>query len=92
MFIFITQFAKKFSDKCNLAKERSLDNACFPLFESIAKKYENSAAIDKLTAVLNKVESVKIIMQENVDLALQNCVKLETIQLQAGINQVSSLK
>jgi hypothetical protein len=31
-------------------------------------------------------------MQENVDLALQNCVKLETIQLQAGINQVSSLK
>ena len=30
-----------------------------------------------------KVDTVKLVMQENVDLALQNCVKLESIEKQA---------
>ena len=40
--------------------------------------------IDKLAAVTKKVDTVKLVMQENVDLALQNCVKLETIERAAG--------
>ena len=38
----------------------------------------------KLASVTLKVESVKLVMQENVDLALQNCVKLESIEKAAG--------
>lgn len=48
--------------------------------------------MDKLASVSKKVDSVKLVMQENVDLALQNCVKLESIekaaeelQQQAGV-------
>jgi heme/copper-type cytochrome/quinol oxidase subunit 2 len=37
--------------------------------------------VDKLASVNKKVEIVKLVMQENVDLALQNCVKMETIDL-----------
>jgi hypothetical protein len=59
---------------------------------SKCQKYDNLAEVDKLAAVQKKVESVKLVMQENVDIALQNCVKLETIekaaeelQQQAGV-------
>jgi hypothetical protein len=37
-------------------------------------------SIDKLAATFAKVQSVKLVMQDNVDLALQNCVKLESIE------------
>lgn len=58
----------------------------------ICQKYDNLAEVDKLASVSKKVDSVKLVMQENVDLALQNCVKLESIekaaeelQQQAGV-------
>jgi hypothetical protein len=41
--------------------------------------------IDKLASVTLKVDSVKLVMQDNVDLALQNCVKLESIEKAAGV-------
>jgi uncharacterized membrane protein YhaH (DUF805 family) len=40
--------------------------------------------VDKLAAVLNKVESVKLVLQENVQVALANCVTLENIERAAG--------
>ena len=57
---------------------------CGSLLEKICQKYDNLSEIDKLAAVTKKVDTVKLVMQENVDLALQNCVKLETIELAAG--------
>jgi hypothetical protein len=48
--------------------------------------------VDKLAAVTKKVDAVKLVMQDNINIALQNCVKLESIeatseelQQQAGI-------
>jgi hypothetical protein len=74
------------------AKERQLDKAAQNLLQVSCTKYDNLAEVDKLAAVQKKVESVKLVMQENVDMALQNCVKLETIekaaeelQQQAGV-------
>jgi hypothetical protein len=62
------------------------------LLQKICQKYDNLNEIDKLASVTLKVESVKLTMQDNVDLALQNCVKLESIekaaedlQQQAGV-------
>ena len=40
--------------------------------------------MDKLASVARKVDTVKLVMQENVDAALQNCVKLESIEKAAG--------
>eukprot|EP00599_Poterioochromonas_sp_BG-1_P003628 CAMPEP_0173148854 /NCGR_PEP_ID=MMETSP1105-20130129/9975_1 /TAXON_ID=2985 /ORGANISM="Ochromonas sp., Strain BG-1" /LENGTH=228 /DNA_ID=CAMNT_0014063603 /DNA_START=165 /DNA_END=851 /DNA_ORIENTATION=- len=85
-------FAAKFGEKALTAKDRALDKSAANLLLSTCQKYDNLAEVDKLAAVQKKVESVKLVMQENVDIALQNCVKLETIekaaeelQQQAGV-------
>ncbi len=78
------QFTAKHGDKASTAKDRGLDKACNGLLLKICQKYDNLAEVDKLASVAKKVDSVKLVMQENVDLALQNCVKLESIEKAAG--------
>jgi len=85
-------FVSKVGDKASTAKERSLDKQSSSFMQKICQKYDNVAEVDKLAAVARKVDTVKIVMQENVDAALQNCVKLESIekaaeelQQQAGV-------
>lgn len=85
-------FIAKCGDKASTAKDRALDRSCSSLLQKICQKYDNLAEVDKLAAVAKKVDSVKLVMQENVDIALQNCVKLESIeraaeelQQQAGV-------
>lgn len=85
-------FIAKAGDKARNAKDRSLDKTCGSLLQKICQKYDNLNEIDKLASVTLKVDSVKLVMQDNVDLALQNCVKLESIekaaedlQQQAGV-------
>ena len=51
------------------------------MLQIICQKYDNLSEVDKLASVTKKVETVKSVMQENVELALQNCVKLEDIDL-----------
>lgn len=69
-----------------------MDKPSSGLLLKICQKYDNVAEVDKLAAVAKKVDSVKLVMQENVDMALKNCVKLESIekaaedlQQQAGV-------
>jgi len=85
-------FIAKAGDKATTAKDRALDRSCSSLLQKICQKYDNLTEVDKLAAVAKKVDSVKLVMQENVDIALQNCVKLESIeraaeelQQQAGV-------
>ena len=86
------QFMAKAGDKASTAKEKALDKQCGSILLRICEKYDNLAEVDKLASVSRKVDTVKLVMQENVDLALQNCVKLESIekaaddlQQQAGV-------
>lgn len=85
-------FTAKVGDKAITAKDRALDKTASSLLLKICQKYDNLAEVDKLAAVSKKVDTVKLVMQENVDMALQNCVKLESIekaaedlQQQAGV-------
>jgi hypothetical protein len=87
-----SQFVAKVGDKAVTAKDRALDKQCSALMLRICQKYDNLAEVDKLASVARKVDTVKLVMQENVDAALQNCVKLESIekaaeelQQQAGV-------
>ena len=85
MSLVAFQFCNKVDGhKATTAKERAFDRTCAPLFDKLCKKYDNLAEVDKLAALSKKVDTVKLTMQENVDLALQNCVKLEKIESQAG--------
>lgn len=76
-------FVAKAGDKAATARDRQLDKQCAPLLQKICQKYDNLAEVDKLASVTRKVESVKLVMQENIDVALQNTVKLESIERQA---------
>lgn len=85
-------FTDKAGDKAVTAKDRSLDKTCGQLLQKLCQKYDDLSQVDKLAAVSAKVESVKLVMQDNVEIALQNCVKLESIekaaeelQQQAGV-------
>lgn len=77
------QFVAKFGDQAKTAKDRALNSAAAQLLQKICQKYDNLQEVDKLAAVTQKVDSVKLVMQDNVDIALQNCVKLESIERQA---------
>jgi hypothetical protein len=63
-----------------------LDSQCNTLLSKLCKKYDNLNEVDKLASVALKVDSIKLVMQDNVDMALQNCVKLESIEKAAGIS------
>jgi hypothetical protein len=76
-------FVAKAGDKATTAKDRALDKTCMTLLQKICVKYDNLEEVDKLHAVYKKVDTVKLVMQDNVDQALQNCVKLENIEKQA---------
>lgn len=79
------QFISKVgADKAVSAQDRTLDSLCGQLLPKLCAKYDNLEEVDKLASVTKKVESVKLVMQENVDIALQNCVKLEVIEQAAG--------
>ncbi len=69
--------------KATTAREGAYDRTCSKTFENICTKYDDLNNVDKLSALSKKVDSVKLTMQANVDMALKNCVKLESIEQQA---------
>lgn len=66
-------------------KEKGLDKSCGEMLRKLCEKYDNLLEVDKLAAVMNKVDSVKLVLQENVQVALANCVTLENIEKAAGM-------
>ena len=69
------------------AKEKAFDRTCATLFSDLLARYNNLAEVDKLSAVSQKIDAVKMTMQENVSMALSNCVKLEQIEQATGKNE-----
>lgn len=78
------QFIAHSGEKATTAKQSQLDKSCEDLLISICRKYDDLSAVDRLSLVSQKVEGVKLVMQDNIDIALQNCVKLETIGKVSG--------
>lgn len=90
-------FSAKVGEKATTAKQDALTSSCSALLQKVCVKYDNLAEVDKLAAVSRKVDAVKLVMQDNINVALQNCVKLESIeqtseelQQQAGIFKKSA--
>lgn len=67
------------------AKENSLSKSFKDQFRKLCIKYNNPADVDALAATKRKVESVKLVMQDNIEMALRNCVKLESMEKATGI-------
>ncbi|KAH8068138.1 hypothetical protein JL721_7089 [Aureococcus anophagefferens] len=76
-------FSAKCGEKVAASRESELTAACKSLFKKLCAKYDDLASIDQLNKTMAKVEGVKMIMQENIEIAAQNCVSLEHIDKQA---------
>jgi type III secretory pathway component EscV len=60
--------------------DKALKQSCAGLLKDMCMKYDNLVEIDKLASVTKKVEVVRMVMEENVRIALENTCKIEAIQ------------
>ena len=67
-----------------IAKDNSYTKKFKDQFCKLCVKYNNVADVDAIAAAKKKVESVKLIMEKNIELTLQNCVKIESMEKATG--------
>jgi hypothetical protein len=84
--IYQKQFAGTYGEKTVVAKNNvgALRGSCATLLKAMCGKYDNLDDIDKLASVTNKVELVRLVMEDNVRTALENTVIIEDIQDASG--------
>jgi hypothetical protein len=78
------QFEMKFSSELLTAKENKFTKPFKEQFRKLCLKYNNTADVDAIASAKKKVESVKLIMEKNIELTLQNCVKIENMEKATG--------
>jgi len=79
----VEQFSADSDGSAADAGPSELTAACKSLFKKLCAKYDDLSNVDQLNKTLAKVEGVKMVMQENIEIALQNCVSLDLIDKQA---------
>ena len=84
------QFIHSVGERAVTAKPDSLSGHCRSLFTVLTDKFNDLAKVDKLGDIARKVDRVKDVMQDNIDVSLANCVKLESIERQAEELQVQA--
>lgn len=74
----------KVSDRASARlSEGALNADLKSILQKLCERFDDLKTVDQLHATLGKVESVKVVMQESIELALQNCVALESIDQKA---------
>eukprot|EP00816_Leptocylindrus_hargravesii_P012221 CAMPEP_0196803128 /NCGR_PEP_ID=MMETSP1362-20130617/2545_1 /TAXON_ID=163516 /ORGANISM="Leptocylindrus danicus, Strain CCMP1856" /LENGTH=254 /DNA_ID=CAMNT_0042174571 /DNA_START=100 /DNA_END=864 /DNA_ORIENTATION=+ len=80
----ITELHKTFIEKFGLmamsATTNSLTKKATPMLKEACKKYDDLSSVDKTSSVLEKVEGVKIQMQDNIAAMLVNTETAEELQ------------
>ena len=76
-------FAPKEDKGLNVRLEGALNGDLQPKLSKLCARYDDLAQVDNLHATLSKVEAVKVVMQDSIELALNNCVSLESIDQKA---------
>jgi hypothetical protein len=76
-------FTQQWGNIATTAKSESLTSRCNNVMSVMMQKFNNLENADKLSHITRKVEAVKAVMQDNIDVSLKNCVKLENIERQA---------
>ena len=76
-------FAPKATKGLNTRLAGGLNGDLQPKFSRLCARYDDLTQVDNIHATLGKVEAVKVVMQDSIELALQNCVSLEAIDQKA---------
>ncbi len=79
-------------EKAKTAAPNSLNKASKPILTRFCQKYSDAQSVDKASALIGKVEGVKVQMQDNIASMLQNMEKTESISDQAShLNEQASV-
>mmetsp|Transcript_18270 Transcript_18270/g.30466 ORF Transcript_18270/g.30466 Transcript_18270/m.30466 type:complete len:260 (-) Transcript_18270:300-1079(-) len=65
-------------------KDEGLSGYCKSHMSKICEKYDEIEQVDALARTNNKVENLKLAMQQNIEISLQNTVKMEDVQNRAN--------
>lgn len=76
-------FAPKEDKGLNARLEGALNGEMNSKLDKLCAKYDDLSNVDSIHATMAKVETVKVVMQDSIELALQNCVSLESIDQKA---------
>lgn len=71
-------------------KDLQFNNNLLSVLKKLYEKYNNPQSFDGISKINKKLEKTKDIMHENIETALDNCVKLETIELKTEELQQSA--
>lgn len=85
-------FIKELGVKAKTAAPNSLHKPAKPILTKMCQKYSDVAKVDKASALIGKVEGVKVQMQDNIASMLQNMEQTEAISDQASqLNEQASV-
>lgn len=55
----------------------------YTFLKQLGDKYNDTSSIDIISRTQEKLNEVKSVMHQNIEIALENCTKLETLEIQA---------
>jgi len=86
------EYMKELGEKVKNAAPNSLNKPSKSLLMKYCQKYSDVRSVDKASALIGKVEGVKVQMQDNIASMLQNMEKTEAISDQANqLNEQASV-
>jgi hypothetical protein len=81
---FSTKFVARAQESWRTCKENGLAEPTKKIMLDLCEKYDDLSKMDAITSVNAKIDAVKLQMQDNIQQALDNCVKLEQIETSSG--------
>lgn len=76
-------FKSKFALQAKSGIANSLTNKAKPMLRDICMKFSDAAAVDKAASILQRVDAVKVVMQDNIANMLSNIEKTEAMSEKA---------
>lgn len=78
-----TDYSSQLGSKCADAAPNSMNRASKPILKKYCAKFSDIESVDKASALIGKVDGVKVQMQDNIATMLNNMEKTESISAQA---------
>ena len=86
------EYSEKLGGEVKDAATNSLNRKSKPILTKFCKKYDDVNNVDKASALIGKVDGVKVQMQDNIATMLQNMEQTEAISDQASqLNEQASV-
>jgi len=86
------EYSQEFGEAAKTAAQNGLTSKSKSLLSRVCKKYSNLEQVDKASALVGKIDEVKVQMQDNIASMLTNIEKTEAVSSQADqLNEQASV-